>query len=226
MSDKTQPAEEDLGPMMFDYLGGGLSADQSARFEAMLEARPELRAECADWQALRHELELRRQERAPEAGLDAFTRRMRAARAPRKAGIGEWIERWIRPLYSPQRFAAALLLVAVQAGFLAALLTQSGADEIAGDPATTQVRSIGGPGAVALRVRFRPEATAREIAATLSNAGARIVDGPGQGGFYTLSFAADSRNAALLALRQSSAIDELVEAPNPPSPAAGMPQRR
>lgn len=213
MTDETSHAEEARTAAIFACLDGELSADERARFEATL-GRSGARAELADWRELRSELESRKQQRAPDAGLDAFTRQMRLSRPPRRAGIGELLERWMRPLYSPPRFAAALVLVLVQAGFLAALLTRSGADELAGDPSTTQVRSIGGPAAASLRVSFRLDATAREIASALSGAGARIVDGPGQGGFYTLRVADKSRGTAIAMLRNSTAVDEIVEGPN------------
>lgn len=215
-----QPAHADQGltEMMFAHLNGDLSAEERTRFEAMLSERPDARGELADWQALRHELEARKQERAPEAGLDAFTSRLRAARPQaqprRKFRLVESIERWVQSIYSPLGYAAALLLVVVQAGFLAALVSDSLGGDQAGHPSATQVRSINGPTAAALRVRFRPEATAREIASTLSNAGVRIADGPGQGGFYALNVPAESRDAAIAALRKSAAIDELIEGPN------------
>lgn len=201
---------------MFAYLNDALPADERARFEAMLAARPDLRAELADWQALRGELEMRKQERAPEAGLDAFARRMRASRPQARSGtgIGALIERWVRPLYSPMRYAAALLLVVVQAGVITAMLSEPGPEQPASDPLSTRVRSINGAPAASLRARFKPEATAREIASTLSNVGARIADGPGQGGFYVLSVPAGSRAAAVSALRESRIIDEIVEAPD------------
>ncbi|MBK7664452.1 MAG: hypothetical protein IPJ21_13070 [Sterolibacteriaceae bacterium] len=221
MTEKTTRADEGMTATMFAYLNGDLQADERSRFEAMLAVRSDARAELDDWRELRGELELRKQERAPEAGLDAFTRRMREFSPRRKAGIAEWLERWMRTLYSPPRYAAALLLVVVQAGFLAALLVNSPADEHAGDASTTQVRSINGATAVSLRARFKPGATAREIAATLSNAGARIADGPGQGGFYTLRVPDKSRDAAITALRNSTVIDELIEGPNTPTPGTG-----
>lgn len=218
MTDNAARPDQSLAETMFAYLNGELPADERARFEAMLSARPDARAELADWQALRRELETRTLERAPEAGLDAFVRRMRAARpqvqARRRSGFADRLERWMRPLYSPAGYAAALLLVVVQAGLLATLLSMSPADEFADQTSQTQVRSINGANAATLRVRFRPDATAREIASTLSTAGARIADGPGQGGFYTLSVAAESRPAAIAALRQSAAIDELIEGPS------------
>ena len=211
MTETAPDTEEGLTATIFAYLNGDLSKQECARFEAMLDARPDARAELADWQDLRRELEIRKQARAPDAGLDAFTRRMRASTPRPKAGIGELLERWMRTLYSPPRYAAALVLVVVQAGFLAALLSRSPTDVPAGDSSVTQVRSINGSSATALRVRFKPEATAREIAATLSDAGAQMADGPGQGGFYALRIPERSRSVAIASLRKSTAIDEIVE---------------
>lgn len=143
MSEPTTEADGARTAMMFAYLNGELSADERARFEAMLDGEPKLAAELADWRQLRGELEVRRQQRAPEAGLDAFSRRMRQVRPPRRAGLAAWIEGVMRALYSPMRYAAALLLVVVQAGFIAAMLRDmpaAGPDEVG--TATTQVRSI------------------------------------------------------------------------------------
>lgn len=226
MSEPTTDANGARTAMMFAYLNGELPPDERARFQAMLDAEPKLAAELADWRQLRGELEARRQQRAPEAGLDAFSRRMRGLRPPRKAGLAAWIEDAMRSLYSPMRYAAALLLVVVQAGFIAAMLRDmpaAGPDET-GTP-TTQVRSIENASAAALRVRFRLDATAREIAAALTSAGARIVDGPGQGGFYALRVTDGTPATAAAALRQSAAVDETVEGPNPAAPQAD-PQRK
>lgn len=227
MSEPTTEANGVRTAMMFAYLNGELPADERARFEASLDAEPKLAAELADWRQLRGELEVRRQQRAPEAGLDAFSRQMRVGRPPRKAGLAAWIEGAMRPLYSPMRYAAALLLVVVQAGFIAAMLRDipaAGPDET-GTP-TARVRSIENASTAPLRVRFRLDATAREIAAALANAGARIVDGPGQGGFYALRVAEGTPAAAAAALRKSAAVDEIVEGPNPEAPPADPPRKR
>lgn len=227
MSEPTTEADGARTAMMFAYLNGELSADERARFEAMLDGEPKLAAELADWRQLRGELEVRRQQRAPEAGLDAFSRRMRQVRPPRRAGLAAWIEGAMRALYSPMRYAAALLLVVVQAGFIAAMLRDmpaAGPDET-GTPAT-QVRSIDNATTASLRVRFRLDATAREIAAALASAGARIVDGPGQGGFYALRVAEGSPADAIAALRRSAAVDEVVEGPSASAPQADPPRKR
>lgn len=221
MREDTADTAEARTAAIFAYLNGQLSADERARFEAALDGRSSARAELADWRELREELEMRERERAPEAGLDDFNRQMRLSRPGRRTGIAESLDGWMRALFSPARYAAALLLVLVQAGFLAALLTHSGTDELAGNPSTTQVRSIGGPGAASLRVSFKLDATAREIASALSSAGVRIVDGPGQGGFYTLRVPDESRSAAIAALRKSTAIDEIVEGPNTAAAESG-----
>lgn len=211
MSATTPPNAEDLTETIFAYVNGSLSVEARIRFEMLLDSDPAVRAELSDWQDLRRELDVRRQERAPEAGLERITRHMRAGRPQREAGFAELLERWMRNLYSPPRFAAALALVVVQAGSLVALLSNPRTEDLGVDPSTTQVRSISGSSKATLRVRFRPDATAREIAATLSGAGAQIADGPGQAGFYSLRVPEDSRSVAIAALRQSKVIDEVIE---------------
>lgn len=227
MSEQTTEANGARTAMMFAYLNGELSADERARFEAMLDGEPKMAAELDDWRQLRGELEVRRQQRAPDAGLDAFSRQMRLSRPPRGAGLAAWLDGAMRALYSPMRYAAALLLVVVQAGFIAAMLRDTpvtGPDE-SGAPAT-QVRSIENASTAPLRVRFRLDATAREIAAALTSAGVRIVDGPGQGGFYAIRVVDGSPAAAIAVLRQSAAVDEIVEGPNAGAPQADPPRKR
>lgn len=212
MSDETTNAGSDRAAMIFAYLNGTLSEEDHVRFEAMVGREPALAEEVNDWRNLRHKLAMRRDERAPDAGLAAFSRQLRTSRPRRESGIAKRFEIWMQAVYSPLRYGVALLLVVVQAGFIAANLGDSSNADL--EPALSSVnnvRSIGNASTASLRVRFRPDATARAITAALANAGAHIADGPGQGGFYELKLGDASSPSAIDTLRNSAVVDELIE---------------
>jgi hypothetical protein len=111
-------------------------------------------------------------------------RERRAVRDPARGGFGAWLA----DLLTPRAFAfgagAAMLLIALEAGVIAKLVTQ---DRVAPPPFVTTSTPTGPAtrgidiGAFAL-VRFSPQASMADVTHFLDSRDAAIVDGPRPGG--------------------------------------------
>ncbi|WP_421932342.1 anti-sigma factor family protein [Phenylobacterium sp.] len=172
------------------YVNGTLSAEEHARVESALAVDPELRAELEvvrEIAALVREggAELTLQAGAAPERLEALTERLgeqvpRASdaqvglRAPltRRSGLGRLLPRPSQAAWKPA-FAAAAVLVVVQAGLLATLTRPE-----------TDYGVLSGPETVApaepqrLLVRLTPGARWAEIKALLASEDLTIVGGP------------------------------------------------
>lgn len=126
--------------------------------------------------------------------------------------VADWIAGFSR-LQVGALAAAAALLVAVQAAGLVYF--------VAGSADNRTYQTASGPSDVATRqgtfalVAFKPGATAAEIAAALSEAGAQVVEGPRAGGLWRLQLAAEplaqaDAEARVALLRSKSAIISFV----------------
>lgn len=202
-----------------------LPPDEAARVAAALAADPErarhlaiVREERAETVALNQDLGL-----PSIAARDALFARIDTERgAARRAGLGARLRGLFAGL-SPGALAwssaAAALVIALQAGFLAK--SYLGADgpgyETASAPGAAAT-----DGSFAL-VAFAATANAEQIEALLRASRASIVDGPRAGGLYRIrlgdrTMAAAEREAAIDRLKAAGGVVRLVAPETPPAP--------
>jgi anti-sigma-K factor RskA len=197
-------SREEIEMLLPWYANGTLGEVDRARVEAALAADPHLarslEALLGEGDAVRAMAEATEPSPAMEARFLAQLAREPAAAEVRRAakavpGLAARAGGWLASLLAaatPQRLAyaaAALALVlVVQAGVIAALVTDGGGFRLASEdkPATDGPR---------LLVQFNETAPAGALAQELARLGARIVDGPA-GGLFTLAFAADEKRPA------------------------------
>jgi hypothetical protein len=193
MIDRELSTHEEIEAMLPWFVAGRLSPDDRRRVESYLAAHQELRRELGriEREAAATVVEAQSLGLPRAAALD----RLLAAAAPADAGLLERariaIEAGLSRLgravaaLSPRQLgglaAAALALVAIQAGSLL-FLTGS-----AGNEGTVRYETATGPGVAPSTggtfaiVSFTPTAAAGEIARVLEEAGVEIVEGPKAG---------------------------------------------
>lgn len=220
---------EELELLLPWYANGTLDADQAARIEAALAGDEQLRRAFSvvaeDRQAVIAAAEA---ETVPEsiqarflAQLDSEPVPGAPTRAARPAGqgllgrVGAWLAEAVAgpaPARLGMVAAAAVVVIALQAALIGTMLVGGG-----GSQTTFTTASGEGPKAdaegPAFLVRFVDTAELGSVSAFLAGEGARLVDGPGDGGLYTVRFAADdgrSRDDLAAVLRDQAALFQLV----------------
>jgi anti-sigma factor RsiW len=175
------------------YANGTLPLQQRTAVDAHLAACERCRAEL-DW-------------------LRQLGVQMRASQARAEGDLG--LERFLQgiardsnvvPLRRPQRprwlvpaFALAASLLVAQTVTIGVLMQErESVLETLGAPASTD--------AALLQVTFAPQATEAQIRALLAAVGARIVDGPGALGVYTLSVASGDADKAQRELERAHGV--------------------
>ncbi len=166
MHPETRDHPTDLLPW---WVNGTLAGEEYQQVSDHLAACGHCQEEVAFLQTVRDQLRARP---LPDAGELGLQRLLREVRKPVIAR---------RKQYRPWAIAAALV-IAVQAALLT--LYWPGATDT-----TLQPLSAGTPAQaqVVLQVEFRPEATHRQISATLRAVQGRIIDGPGALGIYRIA---------------------------------------
>jgi hypothetical protein len=192
MTTTKQEAEklpEDVELLLPWHAAGTLSRRDAARVEQALANDHEL---AARYELVREELgeaiRLNESLGAPSArAMEQLFAEIDAepARAPRASvGISGWFTNFVAGL-SPRTLAygatAAALAIVLQAGILAGVVVR----EQTSGPQLASYRQSEPAGAGAyVQVRFKPQATAAEITAFLSENNAVLVDGPRDIGFF------------------------------------------
>ena len=186
-----EPEPNEIEALLPWHAAGTLSLDEAARVEAALAGDRELARRYA---LVREELAetVRINEALGAPSPNALQRLMArietdAATGVRGRGsfaVGPWLEGLLLRL-SPRTLAwsaaAAIVLILVQAGFLAALFLGGQGHSYR----TASVEQAGTPGSYAL-VGFAPQASAAEVTKFLEAYKASIVDGPRAGGLYRI----------------------------------------
>lgn len=203
------------------FVRGQLAADEAATVEAHLANCAACRAElalerrmaevladadaddAADPVAVEHGLarlhaRIARDGPAPAAAATAAPARPRAG--PRPSRLRRWTWRW-PAAWTPWLLGAQFAAI----GGLVALLV------LPPQPTAADrgYRTLAAPGHAAAGnavVRFRPQATERDIRLALQAAGARLVDGPTSTDAYLLSVPGDRPQQALATLRAQPAV--------------------
>jgi hypothetical protein len=192
----TEPSEVEL--LLPWHAAGALNDRDTQQLEAALAADPELASRyewvCDELAEATHDSEMMGEPSGHDAAMlfakiDAEPARRRAASAGFGAGISARISDFFAAL-APQTLAwsaaAAALAIVLQAGLIGGIMfrqTSPGGYQTASAPA-----NVTGAGAYAL-VRFRPQATASDIAAFLATNKIDIVGGPAAGGLYRVRIA-------------------------------------
>ncbi len=160
------------------YVNGRLDAEERRRVEMGLADDPDLAREVEFLQALKDTLQQSADEPPVELGLARLKRdihREAVDRSPSSANT----RRYWKPLA-----LTACLLLAIQTGVqLTTQSTDSGWAPLSGESASQAPR---------LQIAFRANATAEQISESLGAREARIVDGPGALGLYTVQLPSDS----------------------------------
>ena len=182
------------------YVTGRLEADERARVAAHLETCAKCRADLQLEQRL--EAEVGALPLDIERGWEAMRRRVAEAETPRgpfAAARGAAVRAWRTP-WLGWTAAAGVAIVAL----LAVPAQKAAAPE---PPARFHALSSPTPSPPAdVLVVFRPEARAADIAQVLRASGAQIAEGPNGADAFALRVARPQREAALKALRASSAV--------------------
>ncbi len=182
---------------LLDYMQNRMGAEDRAAFEAEIARRPDLRAEI---DALEAAVARIGAEPVPEGARDAGWDRLSAAigaERPMPANVNR----------APQWLKVASIVAASVLVWQVAVVPRLPGPDQGFVPAS---QSVEGP---VLRVAFAEGAMLAEVSALLRDLGARVVDGPGAIGLYTLAFEDDAaRDAAEAAL----AGDPRVTALSPP----------
>jgi hypothetical protein len=186
------------------YLMQTLEADEAERVRAHLADCPRCQAELAFERQLQAATALPGEATADvEHGLAALRERIRHATPPAHRPMGRW-HRLLRGWQAGApwlRWAAALQCAALLGLGTALLHAQFAAD--------AGYRALGSASPAAagnLLVRFRPEASERELRQALQDSGARLVDGPTVTGAYLLHVPPAQQAEALRHLRAHAAV--------------------
>jgi len=179
------------------YVNGQLDAEERRRIEAALAEDPALADEVEFLQALKETLQQQPGEAPPvELGLARLKRDIQ-----REATEVPSTRTQPRRYWKPLALAACLLLV-VQTGF-----------QLTPEPTDSDWAPLSGEStleAPRLHIAFQDTATAEQIRESLGSRQARIVDGPGPLGLYTVQLPADSDiDAISRELGQLSFIEEV-----------------
>lgn len=182
------------------YAAGTLNAAENRRVAAAIARDPEIakrlediREEAAETLLLNESIGAPSRRVADKlfAAIDAEQAEKPRVYTP-KFNLSEWLTEKMT-LANPRKLAfaaaAAIAVIALQAGILATNVTERGGPEVATAPveAAVQGRQI--------LVNFAPTATAGDIEALLQEAGGSIVDGP-QGGVYRIQIGPSSLDQA------------------------------
>ncbi|MCA0920669.1 hypothetical protein [Pseudooceanicola nanhaiensis] len=167
------------------YLQDRLEPADRATFEAELETHPDLRAQVTSLSAAAAELGARP---VPEGARDAGWERLSSAIEAERQPVAANTNRGVSLLKVASIVAATVLF------WQFAVVPQLPGTGGGFVPASATVE---GP---ALRVAFAEGATMAEITALLQETGARLTDGPGALGLYTLTFATEAERDAAEAL--------------------------
>jgi anti-sigma factor RsiW len=195
------------------YLSGQLGDAQREDVERHLQVCATCKDELDSLGALRAQArEAFDRMPGPSAGVRAEVLRRVDERLLPRINVLDRLARACRLLLQPKWAPAmAVLIIAGQFGALAWLVVRTGVEP--------QVQSRAVPvAATRLRIVFNPAAPEGEAAAALRALGARIVDGPGADGAYTIELAAASPRALaarLGALRERRDLVERIDTAPP-----------
>ncbi len=148
------------------HANGTLSAGERDAVDAHLRGCARCRGELAFLQELRRRV----QSQAPSVAPDeiGLKRLLRIARSASPVPPGRWLR---------VALAASIVVIVIQAGFLAALWKSESPIEPLGGPA---------PEGAVLQVRFESSASEAHIRALLQQHDATLIDGPGALGVYRI----------------------------------------
>lgn len=187
-----QMSHEEASGLLTWLATGSLDIDERGAVQQHLETCAECRQELAELEAL-HAMATDIDAEIPEppstmkagmfARIDAEQRsqQIAAARVAEAAPSPSLLERmtaWLSPGGLRVALVAQFALIAILTVGL--LLRNDGGFGTAGGPATAATTGR-------ITIAFQPEATAAEIEQLLTDAGATIVEGPTEQGFYTLA---------------------------------------
>lgn len=181
------------------YVNGRLDDEERRQVERALEEEPELAREVEFQQALKASLQQTEMAPPAELGLARLQRHIRqqASESPPSSAR---TQRFWKPLA-----VAACLLLAIQTGVqLTTQSTDSDWAPLSGDPIHE------GP---QLQIAFHDSATAKQIRDSLGAREARIVDGPGALGLYTILLPTQSDSDTLRQELEELPFVEEVSAP-------------
>ena len=189
-TDDSQAPDTPPGPaqtLLLASLERALTADEMRQLRSAAEEDPALADDCATFgllRALRLENRIARHEARAWDAFQRLAQRYAANAAQPTPAAGRWRQWLAQCMPSPRRampaFAAlASLLILVQAGGLV-WLAQRPVDG-------TAMRGVGAVVCPAVLIRLRPQATMGELTRVLSQAQARVVDGPDGAGNYRLA---------------------------------------
>lgn len=223
MSDTPASVRRRFDELVPWYVTGEIAADDRAWMERYLAENPDAEValgwhqglgaavdahysklpESVGWAGLAQRLEADRASPRAAAASTATTREPRPEIA--SPGLVQQLRDWLGGLLTRPAYAFAAALIVGQTAVIGYLVSR---DELA-RPEHSTVR--GAPASIvpALEVRFRQSATEQELRALLSQAGARIVDGPDQLGDYVVVPRSATLDELRDALKQSDLVTSL-----------------
>lgn len=229
MSDSPASVRRRFDELVPWYVTGEIAADDRAWMERYLAENPDAELalgwheglgaavdahysqlpESVGWAGLAQRLEA---ERATARAHGSNTSAARAGAAARgvspqaSPGMAERLSNWFAELFARPAYALAAALIVGQSAVIGYMMSR---DALEG-PEHSTVRG-GAPATIvpALEVRFRQSATEQELRTLLSQAGARIVDGPDQLGDYVVVPRAATLDELRDALKQSDLVTSL-----------------
>ncbi len=223
MSDTPASVRRRFDELVPWYVTGEIAADDRAWMERYLAENPDAEValgwheglgatvdahysnlpESVGWAGLAQRLEADRAAKRSTAEVAPTSTRERAL--PVSPGIIERATQWLGELFTRPAYALAAALIVGQAAVIGYLVSN---DELAQQEHST---TRGAPASIvpALEVRFRQSATEQELRALLSQAGARIVDGPDQLGDYVVVPRSATLDELRDALKQSDLVTSL-----------------
>jgi len=177
---------KDLDDRILAYLQGRLEGAARQDFEAELAADAGLRAELAVMEGARRDFAAAAvPEGAREAGWARLAHSMAVTPQPVPANLNRW----------PGRIRTGALMAA--SVVVAVTLWQAAVVPRLADGGGAAFAPAGeAPEGPALKVQFAPGATLADVTALLQGLGARVTDGPGALGLYTLGFVDAAAQAA------------------------------
>jgi anti-sigma factor RsiW len=190
------------------YLGGSLSAAEQREVEQHLQGCEQCRAELESLRAVRVGVRAALDmEPGPSARLrHAVMRGIAGEPVPAETrGLLSRVHDWLRLPMAPRwTAAAALLLIAVQAGML--VETSNRLRQVAPEITTRAVQRA----PTRLQISFDPKATEAKVRELLLALGARVVDGPTPAGSYVIELAGTDPKALGAKLAAARAQQDVV----------------
>jgi len=184
------------------YVNGTLDVQQRGRIDAYLAAHPAAQGELTFQAALRDEVRASVPQADSRVGLDRILRGMETG-ADVRVGMRfrSWVDRalgWIPSANMAPAFAAACMVVVVQAAVLAGLMLRQdeGYDTLRGG-------GVAGREEAVVQVLFRPDTPESELRSLVRQVEGRIVDGPSDLGFFHVGIPAMQAEQALAQMRAS-----------------------